>query len=135
MKVIYFQVKNAGEKLKKIVQIATLHFEKGEPLLILAPNASAAVYLDALLWSSPQESFLPHEIDQSELLALTAQKINVNSASAVLNLCQETVGISLSPQLIYEFEDLSFPETQQSFKKRFGDYRQRNFTLILENLN
>lgn len=126
MKVICFQTKDASSKLKRIVSKATEHFIKREPFLILAPNAAAQEYLDLLLWRLPDESFLPHAAGSEtthELIAITHEPFNPNQAQVIFNLRSEPVDPTLSFQLIYELEDLSSPEAQTAFKKKFTTYQ------------
>ena len=135
MKVIYFQIRDASSKLKRIVSTATKCFKKKEPFLILAPNRAALEYLDLLLWRLPDESFLPHHAGTEttgELIAITDEPFNPNQATTVFNLRPEPVDSSLGPQLIYELEDLSSPEAQSTFKMKFTTYRANNFSIQSE---
>ena len=132
MKVIYFQIRDASSKLKRIVGAATECFKKKEPFLILAPNRAAVEYLDLLLWRLPEESFLPHHAGSEttrELIAMTDESFNTNRATTIFNLRPEPVDSSLGPQLIYELEDLSSPEAQTAFKMKFTTYRANNFSI------
>ncbi len=132
MKVIYFQIIDAQEKLRRIVGAATEHFKKKEPFLILAPNKAAVEYLDLLLWRHPQEGFLPHHAGSEtthELIAITDEPFNSNQAKAIFNLRSDPVDPSLSCQLVYELEDLTSSEAQGAFKLKFTTYQKQNFSI------
>lgn len=135
MKVIYFQIKDAQAKLRRIVWAATEHFKKKEPFLILAPNRAAVEFLDLLLWRHPEESFLPHHAGSEttvELITITDEPFNSNQAMAIFNLRAEPVDPALSCQLIYELEDLTSPEAQKAFKMKFTNYQAQSFSILSE---
>ena len=107
----FFQVKSDQMKRQKIIELAEDYFEKKEPLLFKVPHQKALEYLDLLLWRFPQDSFLPHVIQDSpcsDLLAITASDENPNRSRSLFNLTPTPIE---NPDLffthIYEFEDLS----------------------------
>lgn len=132
MKVIYFQIKDAQSKLKRIVAIASAHFKNKEPFLILAPNRSAVEYLDLFFWRCSPESFLPHHAGSEtteELIAITDTPFNSNRAVAIFNLRSEPVDPKLGAKWVYELEDLTSSEAQSAFKEKFTTYQSQNFSI------
>ncbi|PIS02965.1 MAG: hypothetical protein COT85_02745 [Chlamydiae bacterium CG10_big_fil_rev_8_21_14_0_10_42_34] len=130
-RVIFFQVRDNGTKLKKIVETAHLHFEKKEPFLILVEDSKAQDFVDELLWKLPQTSFFPHiatDEETKEWVAISKSKKNVNSAKAVFNLCSTPLLIDSPFKMIYEFEDLTAPNKKNLSSLRFDAYKQAGFS-------
>src|SRR5690349_21499374 len=89
-RVVFFQVRDNGAKIKKIVETAHTHFERKEPLLVLVEDPKAKEFVDTLLWKTPDTSFLPHlatDEPTTELIAIALAKKNVNQAKIAFNLC------------------------------------------------
>jgi DNA polymerase IIIc chi subunit len=129
-RVIFFQVRDNSSKLKKIVEMATLHFEKKEPFLILVEDEKSQIFVDELLWKLPPTSFLPHKATDAETndwIAIAKGKSNVNQARVVFNLCPTPLLIDSSFKIIYEFEDLSTPSKKNLSSHRFDAYKQAGF--------
>jgi DNA polymerase IIIc chi subunit len=63
-RVVLFQIRESKEKLHKLPEQAAFHFERKEPLIILAEDEKAALYVDELLWKAPPTSFLPHTLSE-----------------------------------------------------------------------
>lgn len=122
--VMLIQVQNNPQKLVKIVEQATLHFQRAESLQILVENTTSAEYIDKLLWSHPPESFLPHG---GELISI-GQTIDLN-ARHYFNLTAEAL-VDLALGTIYEFDDQSSPHKQEAFKRRYHAYKRAGFAII-----
>lgn len=131
---IFFQVKSDQMKREKMIEIAQEYFEKKEPLLLKVPHKKAEDYLDALLWSSPKYSFLPHVVqnfDCTDLIVITASNKNPNCARALFNLTKDPID---NPELffthIYEFEDLSSTFKNKTALEHYKTYKERGYTII-----
>ena len=111
-RVVFFQVRDAGAKLRRICETARSHFERKEHFLILVEDAKAATFVDELLWKIPETSFLPHVVSDEitkDWIAVSKIKKNVNGARAAFNLCPTPLLIEGPFRIIYEFEDLTAP--------------------------
>lgn len=126
-RVVFFQVKDTSTKLSKICQTALSHFEKKEPMVILAPNQTAIEFIDALLWRFPEESFLPHSISDhpgTELITITSVLENLDQASRIFNLTNHPIFFKETIKIIYELEDFTSPEKKQLSEQRYLAYRK-----------
>lgn len=123
--IIFIPVNDNNAKLKVISDIAYTQITEGKSLLITVPNSQAAQYVDALLWKSPEESFLPHccaEALTTERCVITTQPVNWNKATVLLNLCPEASPIYLEFELIYELWDQTDPAKMELSAKRKAIY-------------
>lgn len=130
----FFQVKSDQTKKQKLIQIAEEYFEKKEPLLFKAPHQKALEYLDLLLWRLPQDSFLPHVVQDTpcdDLIVLTASEENPNRSRSLFNLTTEPI---LNPDHffthIYEFEDLSSTHKNKLAQDHYRAYKEQGYTII-----
>ncbi len=131
-RVIFFQVKDAASKIKRIYETATLHFEKKEPFIFFVEDEKSALFVDELLWKSPPSSFLPHSIadaPSSEQIVITKLKRNINQAKIAFNLCSTPLLIDGHFRTIYEFEDLSSPSKNKFSSLRFDAYKASHFSI------
>lgn len=107
----------------QIVQVASDHFKRQEPLLLLVDSEKARDYIDKLLWSQPKESFLPHSGELITIAMEPCQTIN-----NYFNLTQNPL-IGDGYSRIYEFDDQSSPEKQSAFKRRYMSYRENAYPI------
>lgn len=134
MRVTFFQVKTDQEKRGKIIQLCEEYFDKKEPLLIRVPHEKALEYVDLLLWRAPPDSFLPHalkDVPCKDLIVLTTSKENPNASHSLLNLCPEPEDNSKGLfTKIYELEDLSSTQKNQTAQLRYHHYKKGGFQII-----
>lgn len=131
-KVVFFQVRDNGAKIQKIVETAHVHFEKKEPLLILVEDAKAQSFVDELLWKTPATSFLPHistDIEVKEMVAIAKVKKNVNNASIAFNLCPTPLFIEGTFRTIYEFEEMGHPSKKNIVAAKIDAYRNAGYII------
>ncbi len=127
-RVIFFQVKDNVSKVTKILNIATMHFERFENLLILVSDIKTQKYVDDMLWKA--SNFLPHSTeDTDEKIVITHLTKNINNASFVFNLCNIAQFINGPCHTIYEFEDVSNKEKQEISNNKFKSYREKGFII------
>lgn len=129
-RVIFFQVSDNPTKLKKIVEMAHLHFGKKEPFLIAVEDERGEKFVDELLWKHPATSFLPHvasDTPVADFIAITKSKKNLNGARIAFNLCPTSLFLEEPLKIIYEFEDLSAPAKKNFASQRFDAYKQAGF--------
>lgn len=133
--VIFFQVKDNALKLKKICELAQLHFEKKERFLFVAPDQGALEFIDNLLWRLPIESFLPHIVsdESNESICITKSSNNVTRANFVFNLCPSALLWQEHIKIIYELEDHTSEEKKQLSEKRYLSYKAAGYPLALSN--
>lgn len=127
-KAILFQVKSSQEKIPFIYNVAKKQFDLGHRLLIRTPDQKASEYINTILWSTPKESFLPHQIALEpceELICITYLPVNVNSANVCLNLTQNAI-IDGSFHLIYDFE---MKDQNASSSLKIKEYREALFSI------
>ena len=121
--VLLIKVQNNNQKLTAIIKQAKEHFDRHEPLLFLVENTFAKDYIDKLLWTHPQDSFLPHT---GELL-LIDQKLHPDYKH-IFNLTADPL-TDLKSATIYELDDQSSPRKQDAFKRRYHAYKRLNFSI------
>jgi len=129
-RVVFFQVNDNNAKLKRIFEMAHLHFERKEPFLIMVEDEKSQKFVDELLWKSPSTSFLPHSASDdptTDLIVITKVKNNVNKARIAFNLCSTSLLIEGPFRIIYEFEDLSAPSKKNLSSQRFDSYKHAGF--------
>lgn len=132
-RVVFLPVKDTSSKLHQIYKTVFDHFEKKEHFLLLVPDQTALEFVDSLLWRFPEESFLPHTAADrpcQDLIAITLIPENINSASAIFNLCpapyfapRDTV------KTIFELEDLTSPQKKLLSQQRFEAYREAGYAI------
>ncbi len=130
-KAIFFDVKNATDKLKKIYQTATSHFEKKEPLLILVSDAAAALFIDEWLWKIEDASFLPHAVSDtpSKEIILISTTQEAHERPFLFNLGADLPMRTDKIKIFYEFDDSSSPSKKELSKKKFTYYRNLGFLI------
>jgi DNA polymerase IIIc chi subunit len=131
-RVVFFQVRDNGAKLQRIIETAHSHFEKKEPFLILVEDARSQQFVDELLWKSPKTSFLPHlatETATTDWIAIAKTKQNVNGARVAFNLCPTPLLIEGPFRIIYEFEDLTALTKKNLSSLRFDAYKQAGYLI------
>jgi DNA polymerase IIIc chi subunit len=124
-KLIFLSVANNKEKLKFISDIVAKHFHQAEPILILVASDEAALYIDQLLWKSPEESFIPHAIvhaTSKERVAISKSKSNFNQAAVLINLRPDAAVEIEGVHIIYDLIDLT-----HSSKEELSHLRQKTY--------
>ena len=121
-----FTVKETASKLSKICEIAKLHLEKKEPLLILVPDSAALDFASNLLWRHPEEAFLPHP---THLLTIATEA--KEDGHSLLNLRPIPYTEKFFFKTIYELEDYTSSERLQLSKARYQHYRDLGLSISL----
>ena len=123
-KVVFLQIKTQQDKLSIIIKTATFHFENKKPLLFITADEKAEKFVDELLWKEPKFSFLPHNSSPIDLIVITRQIINTNSAKYIFNLTPEPIS-DFSFNIIYELDDFSKKQSIYIAKQKFNFYKSR----------
>ena len=131
-RVVFFQVKDTQAKLKRICETAQSHFAKKEHFLIVVEDEKGQAFVDELLWKAPEASFLPHTVSDEanqDWIVITKVKKNMNGARVAFNLCPTPLLIEGPFRIIYEFEDLTFPNKKKFSSLRFDAYKEARFII------
>jgi DNA polymerase III subunit chi len=134
--IIFITVTDNKSKLMQICSIVQRHFSEGSAIQINVPNYEAAQYIDKLLWSNPENSFIPHQTSETfteERIVITVNSANLNNASVLLNLTPLTVPLPDTFQTIYEFMDLTSETKKQHSLQRKEEYQNKNFAISYSN--
>lgn len=133
VKVTFYHVKDNGAKIQLICTKAQEAFYQGKRLLIAVPNLQAAQYIEALLWRSPEESFMPHVIADtptSEWIAITLQEQhNVNQAARLLNLCPNPSPLYQQVEEVYDLYDETHPQKSELSQQRLRFYQSKGLQI------
>lgn len=128
--VIFLSITTNQQKIASICQHVQKHFDRSEPILILAPSEQAVQYLDDMLWKFPEDSFLPHEASQAsskEKIVITTVHQNLNQSKILMNLCPEPCPIAEQFETIYELYDQTHSDKVEQSKRRHEAYVQKGF--------
>ncbi|MEI6243291.1 MAG: DNA polymerase III subunit chi [Chlamydiota bacterium] len=126
--VVFFTIKTPEDKLSKLVQAAHFHFSKKEKLLFFVKDDMTAKFVDDLLWKIPEESCLPHGIEDFSYTVIISKDLPVTLPSYVFNLTIEPL-LSASCKRIYELEDTSSPQKKEISQKKFYAYKEKGFLI------
>lgn len=121
--VTFHLVKSNAAKLKAISDIVGEAFAAGKKMLIIAPSAEAAAYIDQLLWRMPEESFVPHVIASkavpNRVVIAVNPAQNLNQADVLLNLSPSVSSISDQFAEVHELFDETDPvKAEQSAQRK-----------------
>ncbi len=131
-RVVFFQINEPKAKLLRLVEMATFHFERKEPFLILVEEEKTEQYVDELLWKLPPTSFLPHAVvdkESQDLIAITRHKKNMNQARFAFNLCSTPLLIEGPFKIIYDFEDITSLNKKHLSELRFDAYKKSDWLI------
>ena len=123
MNVTFLKVHDNKTKIQRLLEVIHHHFYKGDRILIMVSNATAANYINELLWSTPPESFIPHimtDASSMEQLVITQKKNNVNRSSVVVNLSSEIWEESI--EHLYELMDTTSKEKETLSRQKVQHY-------------
>ncbi|OJU81459.1 MAG: hypothetical protein BGO10_02020 [Chlamydia sp. 32-24] len=119
------------EKLIRICQLVTDHFNKKEKIILFAPNEEVAKYVDLLLWRLPEDGFLPHlysDKPSNNFIQITTLQENLNQASFCLNLCPGIGIIMKEFTVIYDILDGTHESKFQLSQRRQQEYVKQHLT-------
>lgn len=128
-RIVFFQVRDNGSKIQKIIEMATFHLHKKEKLLFFVEDEKAEKFVDELLW---KVGFLPHvtaDGPTNDFLVITKLKVNVNEASFAFNLCPTPLFLNDAIPVLYEFEDGTTPVKKNFSSVRFDAYKKAGYLI------
>lgn len=123
----------AENRLAVARQLAAKAAGRGLRVMIYAPDASVADAIDALLWTTPPQSFLPHCRDAHSLAAETPVLIGENAetiahADVMINLHHERPQAFSRFQRLLEIVSTSTDDIERG-RQRYRFYRERGYAL------
>lgn len=133
----FLRVTNNVEKQESICRVIHEHFTNNQRVLVAAPTAEAAKFLDLLLWKTPKESFTPHIISNTptqERVVITTTTANLNQANVLVNLSGTTPKILNTVEIVYELLDLTSPEKEAASLARQAAYTALDSSVRKEKL-
>jgi len=126
MRVIFYTVKNAEEKVRYLLVPVLYHFNRSEKIKIVVPDQKTRDFIDTLLWKHPEEGFLPHctslPAPFEDGVYISLQK-EVQGYPFVFNLSPDPYHPSGTCNTLYELEDISTPGKKAVFEKKFAFYK------------
>ena len=133
-KATFFQVKDNAIKIGTICKLVQEAMKKEKKIIIHVPNEEAAKYIDALLWKTPEESFLPHVIANKptkEWVVITETGLNLNEAPLLLNLRPSSPSIDKFEE-IYEFYEIAHPEKVKIAENKMKEYEAKQIAVNMQ---
>jgi DNA polymerase-3 subunit chi len=132
-------VRDNSAKIQLICTKAQEAVKYEKRLLIAVPNLQAAQYIDALLWRTPPESFIPHIISDTpitEWIAITMQEqCNVNQATRLFNLCPSPSALYQQVEEVYDLFDETHPQKTELSQQRLRHYQAKGLLTLHSRIN
>ena len=131
--IFFHTVETPQAKVALLVNLVKRQFELNRRVLVSVPNDEAARFMDQLLWRTPEESFIPHQIVNkpcSDLIAITTQLQNLNQAQVLINLCPLSSPLCSQFECVFELLDQTHPEKMAASLKRKEDYLKSGYAII-----
>ncbi|GAB4191937.1 MAG: hypothetical protein Tsb0015_14040 [Simkaniaceae bacterium] len=132
-KVIFLEINSPQEKIQQIIKISLEAFQRKDPMLFLTKDASAAAYIDLLLWRFPKDSFLPHSLaakQTNENIVIAASFESVENFTTIFNLTDKPFSLKNNSLLIYEFDDNTSLEKKRISKNNYKFYKENGFAIV-----
>lgn len=120
------------EPLRLVCELARRGYDTGQPLLILARDATQAEELDALLWEFDADAYLPHQIagrdedDDITPILIAVPEIDTPDRPLVLNLRDGAFRGTCERVLEVVPADES---AREPLRARWREYQARGFEL------
>ncbi|MEX0961552.1 MAG: DNA polymerase III subunit chi [Simkaniaceae bacterium] len=133
MRVVFISVKNNQEKANQIIKLVKKNLLNKENILILAKNKQSAEFLDDMLWSYDEVSFLPHTLSSvpcQDRVVITTEIKNLNEAQTLINLTDKPI-MNFSFQTLYLFDDHTSPQREAVSKKIYQEYKSSGYSIAL----
>ena len=127
-RVIFLEVTFAKKKIEWITKLAQSHFDQNQTLHFFIDSEQASQFIDKILWSSPQMSFLPHSTKGKGLITISDQ-LDPNCHN-IFNLTPNTLTVNDHTTTLYEFDDQTAPSKIETAKKKYSFYKKEGFHLI-----
>lgn len=128
----------ADNKLAVARQLTAKAVARGMQVMLYAPDSALASTLDALLWTTPAQSFLPHCRDTHPLCGQTPVLIGENAdalsqADLMINLHRERPPAFSRFGRLLEIVSTDADDIEQG-RQRYRFYRERGYALTTVDL-
>jgi DNA polymerase IIIc chi subunit len=130
--VCFLKVSDMQTKVGRITAVIHQHYQRGDKILIRVDNGAAETFLDDLLWTTPEASYLPHVVTHSHSdahVVITTATRNLNAASVLVNLGAHAAASQEGFSTIYDLADISSAEKQQLAHARYLEYQRQRLPL------
>lgn len=133
LRVFFYPVKTAKEKIDAVIKICENHIEKGYKLMILVDSMQAGEYIEKTLWSHSPQSFIPNTKEIGKKAPIFIGESLSNDYSSILNLTQNCVDPANSKlTTVYELEDATSKAKMDLSKAKYSQYKAENHHLHFE---
>ena len=124
----FYVVEDEHKSVEQLAcQLAMMAWEQGMRSMLLMHDSNLAEQLDSLMWSVPNERFLPHQLSdqagQAPVTIGTAADLEQSSAEAIINLTTELVPTAQRFRRLLELVPASDAERKAS-RVKFRAYRE-----------
>ena len=117
-------------------RLALMSWERGHHTTVVANSGTAAREIDELMWESPPNRFLPHELDKENKASFAPVVITLMSglnearmkeSEVVINLCPEPIPEPGRFKRLLEIVPQQAAERENS-RQKFRNYRDQGIT-------
>jgi DNA polymerase-3 subunit chi len=117
-------------------KLALMAWERGHHAIVVADSEASAAEIDALMWASPPDRFLPHELDHENkpgtapvLITLMSRlaKSSLNEKDVVINLCAQPVPEPARFNRLLEIVPYQ-NDARQASREKFRYYRDQGIS-------
>jgi len=126
-----FHDTDPSQQDRRLFEIVERAYDQQKKVLVFAPNRERAGAIDRLLWTTKQESFIPHEVvtagepDSLIPVAIVTSELNPIGAAILIADGHCSLDFALGFESIHEFVNRSTPRLHQACRERFRAYRDR----------
>lgn len=124
----FYVVEDERKSVEQLAcQLAMMAWEQGMRSLLLLHDNAQAEQLDSLMWSAPNERFLPHQLsgqaDQAPVTIGTTADLDQSLAEVIINL---TTGLVPAPQRFRRLLELvpARDAERKASREKFRAYRE-----------
>jgi DNA polymerase-3 subunit chi len=135
----FYVLKSPGLDVRRLAcKLALMAWERGHHISVLAETEAEAADLNELMWATPAERFLPHEIQASAGTRQAPVSIGLmaglNEADVVINLGQQPVPEPGRYSRLLEIVPPQGPGLEAS-RDKFRYYRDQGITPKMHEIN
>ena len=121
-------MKEGRKKIEWITKLAQNHFDQSQKLHFYVDSPAAIEFIDKVLWSTPQMSFLPHSTKEEGLITISDQRYT--DSHNIFNLTPHHIEVDEKMTTLYEFDDHTAHDKQENAKKKYSLYKKQGYHLI-----
>ena len=132
--IVFLTVQNSKEKCLRLGDYIENAFSKGDRVLIYVGNQAVADFVDKLLWTFREESFLPHTLSEKETsdsIVITQTAKNINRATILFNLTSQVPDHIDEFKHVYELKDETSTEKFERSRSRYNQYQLNKYSVAI----